>query len=71
MGKEGARAAAPLDHGLHEKWGQRFVGCFVLAGSDRKRFQSHHGSQDLPVGQQGDAQSREDFILELKVKNVA
>lgn len=51
-GQEGARSAAPLDHGLHEKWWQRFVGCFVLAGNDRKIFQSHHGSQELPVGQE-------------------
>lgn len=51
-GQEGARSATSLDHGLHEKWWQRFVGCFVLAGSDRKSFQTHHGSQDLPVRQE-------------------
>lgn len=74
-GQEGARSAAPLDN---EKGWQRFVGCFVLAGSDRKSFQTHHGSQDLPVGQEvtatglqeGDARATEDFPLELRVKNV-
>lgn len=54
-GQEGARSAAPLDCGLHEKWWQRFAGCFVLAGSDRKSSQSHQGSQDLPLGQEATA----------------